>query len=426
MDTIYALATARGKAGVAVVRLSGPAAFDVASRLAGPLPSPRQASLRRLAWNGSVIDDALVLAFPEGASFTGEAVAELHLHGSLAVVDACLRALGDQPETRLAGPGEFTRRALDNGRMDLIQVEGLADLIDAETEAQRQQALRLLEGDVGRMLERWRGLLLRAKALIEASIDFSEEGLPDGLVDEVRRIVAGLRTDVEDQVEGVRAAERIRDGFEVAIVGAPNVGKSTLLNAIVGRSAALTSPYPGTTRDVIEVRLDIEGLPVTVMDMAGLRATDDPVERMGVDLARRRAERADLRIFLGETDLANGLGVRPDDIRISAKSDLSGDPHGISGTTGAGVDRLVSTIGHRLCQMTASSGSLARERHRLAMTRVVGHLQQCEGILLEDGAPIEYCAESLRHAMDCLEFLQGRVSNEEILGEVFAKFCIGK
>ena len=426
MDTIYALATARGKAGVAVIRLSGPAAFDVAGRLAGPMPAPRIASLRQLRWNDLPIDDALVLAFAEGASFTGEAVVEFHLHGSLAVVDACLRALGDQEETRPAEPGEFTRRALDNGRLDLIQVEGLADLIDAETDAQRRQALRMLEGDVGRMLDGWRGLLLRAMALIEASIDFSDEGLPDGMLEEIRLAVGRLLVEVNDQIIGGAFAERVRNGFEVAIVGAPNVGKSTLLNAIVGRNAALTSPFPGTTRDVIEARLDIEGLPVTILDMAGLRFTEDPVEAMGVELARKRAGAADLRVFLGDVDSASGVAVMAKDIRVSAKSDMTGDPCGISGATGAGVDMLMARIATELRSRSGSTGMLARERHRLALQGVADQLRDCDMELQGDEVMLECAADMLREAMACLDFLQGRVTTDEILGEIFSRFCIGK
>ena len=256
-DTIFALATAPGKAGVAVVRLSGTRVSEAADLLCGGLPSPRLASLRVLKdGEGRRLDEALVLYFPEKASFTGEAVLELQLHGSVAVVNQVLRVLSNIEGLRLAEPGEFTRRALENGCMDLAQVEGLADLIEAETEAQRQQALRVLSGDLGKIAEVWRNDLIRAAALIEATIDFADEEVPVDVTPEVNALLSETRKTLEREIAGVSVAERIRTGFEVAILGAPNVGKSTLLNALAGREAAITSEIAGTTRDVIEVRMD--------------------------------------------------------------------------------------------------------------------------------------------------------------------------
>ena len=267
LDTIFALATAPGKAGVAVVRVSGPEAGQAGARLFGTLPAPHHARTRILKdANGHRLDQALVLFFPAGQSFTGEDVLELHLHGSVATVNAVLRVLGDMPGLRIAEPGEFTRRALENGCLDLAQVEGLADLIDAETEAQRKQALRVLSGDLGKTAESWRSDLIRAAALIEATIDFADEEVPVDVTPEVEALLARVSSSLETEIAGVQTAERIRTGFEVAIVGAPNVGKSTLLNALAGREAAITSEYAGTTRDVIEVRMDLAGLPVTLLD----------------------------------------------------------------------------------------------------------------------------------------------------------------
>ena len=288
MDTIFALASARGKAGVAVFRISGPRAFEAVVALSGPLPEVRRAALRRLSWQGDVLDEALVLLFAEGQSFTGEAVAELQVHGSLAVTLGVAKALSEVG-LRMAEPGEFSRRALENGRMDLAQIEGLADLIDAETEMQRRQAMRVLSGAIGRRTEGWRVKLIRAAALVEAVIDFADEDVPVDVGPEVRALLDTVLGELRAEVAGSYMSERMRDGFEVAIVGAPNAGKSTLLNALAGRDAAITSDLAGTTRDVIEVRMNLAGLPVTVLDTAGLRQGLDPIEEIGIARGVARA-----------------------------------------------------------------------------------------------------------------------------------------
>lgn len=426
MDTIFALASARGKAGVAVIRLSGPDAFVAVQALVGSLPEPRRASLRKLRHGGQVLDEALVILFEPGASFTGEACAELQLHGGVATVRAVLSALGQHPGLRIAEPGEFTRRALENGRLDLTQVEGLADLIDAETEAQRRQAAAVMSGDLAKRADSWRGDLIRAAALIEATIDFSDEDVPSDVSAEVLALVEGVLGQIQKELVGARAAERIRDGFEIAIVGAPNVGKSTLLNALAGREAAITSEIAGTTRDVIEVRMDIGGLAVTFLDTAGLRETEDTIEKMGVMRALERARAADLRLFLLIDDEELPVQAEPGDLIIYGKADLrEADQNAVSGLTGAGIGRLTAEIETVLSERVAGSSLVIRERHRQALLAAVSYLEAAQSELLL-GQAIELTAAEVRGAVLSLEMMIGRVGVEDLLGEIFSRFCIGK
>ncbi|OYU38069.1 MAG: tRNA uridine-5-carboxymethylaminomethyl(34) synthesis GTPase MnmE [Pseudorhodobacter sp. PARRP1] len=427
MDTIFALASARGKAGVAVVRISGPLSHDVVAKLC-VLPPVRQAALRRLTWQGEMLDEGLVLLFASGSSFTGELSAELHLHGSSAVVARVLRALGSVDGLRLAEAGEFTRRALENGKLDLAQVEGLADLIDAETEAQRKQALRVLSGVLGQRVEAWRVDLVRAAALIEATIDFADEDVPVDVSPEVTALISGLLMQLQAELHGARAAERVRDGFEVAIVGAPNAGKSTLLNALAGRDAAITSEIAGTTRDVIEVRMDIAGLSVTLLDTAGLRASDDAVEQIGVARGLERARAADLRVFLLD-DVEQVLMLPPvgDDVVVLGKADIrGGDGRAVSGKTGVGIDWLIAEIAQRLSDRAASAGLLIRERQRIAMQAAVAGLESARARMSEAQSLPELIAADLRVSMRSLEAMMGRIDVENLLDEIFSSFCIGK
>lgn len=428
MDTIFALATAAGKAGVALVRVSGPAAHEIVRDLTGQTPDARGMTLRTLRGaDGDRLDDALVLTFSAPASFTGEDIAELHLHGSTAVVSAVLRELSSDPRLRMAEPGEFTRRAMENGKLDLAQIEGLADLIDAETESQRRQAQAVLAGKLGALAERWRGDLIRAASLIEATIDFADEDVPTDVTPEVEILLAGVSQDLARESAGVVMAERIRMGFEVAIVGQPNVGKSTLLNALAGRKAAITSDYAGTTRDIIEVRMDLDGLAVIMLDTAGLRETSDHVERLGVELARDRADQADLRVFLAESVDEIPVRFRDGDILVHPKADSRADREGaVSGKTGEGVSELVERISVALRDRSASAGIATRERHRIAMERANTALLSGISLLSEGPDRYELVAEELRTASRALESLVGRVDVETLLDEIFASFCLGK
>ena len=430
MDTIFALATAHGKAGVSVIRISGALAWSAAKTFCVDLPLSHKAGLRNLVDpNGALIDQALVLPFEDRRSFTGEPVVEFHLHGSTAIVARVMELLGRVSGLRLADPGEFTRRALENGKLDLAQVEGLADLIDAETEAQRKQAVRVLAGELGKTAEVWRSDLIRAASLLEATIDFADEDVPVDVTPEVLELLERTQVAIAKEADGVKTAERIRSGFEVAIIGAPTVGKSTFLHALAGRDAAITSEYAGTTRDVIEVKLDLNGLAVTILDTAGLRETEDFVEKIGIDRAMSRAGEADLRIFL-KSHMSDELPIQliTGDITIVGKSDVSRETieDSISGRTGEGVDALVARISKTLLERTANAGIATRERHRQALLQSVQYLETAKSGLQFGPDHYDIVAEDMRSSIRALNSLIGHVDVENLLDEIFSSFCLGK
>lgn len=428
MNTIFALASAQGRAGVSVIRISGSRAWNAGLGLAGDLPPPRQTATRVLRnKTGDLLDHALVVCFQAPHSFTGEDVVELHVHGSIAIVRVILEELGNQGLAQLAEPGDFTRRALENGKLDLAQVEGLADLIDAETEAQRKQAVRVFSGALGDRVESWRRNLIRSAALLEATIDFADEDVPMDVSPEVLDLLQDVMNDLAHEIAGSFVAERIRTGFEVAIVGPPNAGKSTLLNRFAGREAAITSEIAGTTRDVIEVRMDVEGLPITFLDTAGLRETDDEIEVIGVSRALDRARSADLRVFLAEPGQVLMLSPRGDDIVLEPKADLSGNAiNGVSGTTGAGVSALLSSVKTVLRSRVMNAGLATHERHRHAMEKAYSALIQSLDIVGQGPDHYDIASEELRGAIRALESLVGRIDVESLLDEIFSSFCLGK
>jgi tRNA modification GTPase len=429
MDTIYALASARGRAGVAVFRVSGPLAWEIAEAISGPLPPPRQAALRILKRaNGDVLDSALVLCFENGRSFTGDFVVEFQLHGGIATIAAVQAEIAALSGTRLADPGEFTRRALDSGKLDLTQVEALSDLLEAETEAQRFQAMRALSGAIGQTVSAWRAKLIKAAALLEISIDFVDEDILGDFSTAIFSETAEVLEQIRKEITGQSARERVRAGFEVAIVGAVNSGKSTLMNALAGREASIISSHAGTTRDVIEVRMDISGLAVTLLDTAGLRETDDEVEALGIARGRIRAEEADLRVIVLESpDEVPKIALRPDDIVVVGKNDVWRTPQGgISGRTGEGIDLLVESIGKILSGRVAADGIIVRDRQRAALHSAEIRLQLvCDALSAGEYLP-ELVAMDLRSACHALDVLIGKVDVEDLLGDIFANFCIGK
>lgn len=442
-STIFAPATAPGRAGVAIVRISGPLADAALSALTAGAPLPKARTAARVKVRdaaGEILDDGLALRFPAPASFTGEDVVEIHLHGSRAVMDAVMTVLSAQPGLRVAEAGEFTRRAFENDKMDLTQAEALADLIDAETAAQRRQALRQMDGALARVYDEWRDGLVRALAHLEAFIDFPDEELPPsaeraiwGAVD---RLIAEMQAHLDDGHRG----ERLRDGVHIAIIGPPNAGKSSLLNALAKREAAIVSDIAGTTRDVVDVHLDLGGYPVVLADTAGLRDAAETIESEGIRRARARAEQADLRLavfdgagwpalddhtlsLVDDSALVvvnkADLGAVPDAPMVQGRSALA-----LSVKTGQGVDALLDRLTAVVAELLSGGSSapaLTRARHRSALTDCVTAMRRSRDV----GLP-ELAAEDLRLAVRALGRITGRVDVDDLLDVIFSDFCIGK
>ena len=430
-DIIFALASAKGRAGVSVIRVSGKnSIFSIEKLLKNTLPVDNKCLRKIYDADDNIIDEVLILTFKEKASFTGDETVEIHCHGSTAVVTYILQTLSNIKNFRIADPGEFTRRALENGNLDLTQVEGLADLIESETEAQRRLAIRSMDGALSSKVQEWRKDLIRAVSLIEATIDFADEDIPTDVTPEVLGLINKTQADINSEIKGSFAAERIREGFEIAIVGPPNIGKSTLLNALAGRDAAITSDMAGTTRDVIEVKMDIRGFAVTLLDTAGIRETTDKIEKIGVDRAKLRAKNADLRLFITHSGEPNDLKLNPEenDIVVIGKSDLLNKPDilAISGKSGEGLDSLLEEISDRLSRLSIGAQTATRERHRISMIKAQRFLDSGK-LLIEDNLELSELASSEFHqGIQTLSSLIGSVGVEDLLDEIFSSFCLGK
>lgn len=426
-DTIYALSSGSPPAAIGVVRISGPLAFDAVGRLAGRLPQSRRAAVRTLrAADGAVLDRGLVLVFPGPDSATGEDLAELHLHGGRAVVDAVLGALAPIAGLRAAEPGEFTRRAFENGRIDLAEAEGLADLLSAETEAQRRNALAVAGGALSRAVGGWQARLLALAARVEAVLDFSDEGEVGEEIDpSIAAHIASLASEMGAAL-AVPPAERLRDGIRVALAGSANSGKSTLLNALVQREAALVSPIPGTTRDVVEAPVAIEGISFLFSDLAGIRdETADPIEQMGIARARMVAGAADIILWLGDEEPQIGGPI----VRLHARADQPGRQTApasaalaVSAVSGQGLDRLRALLLHRARTLLPCEGEVALSRRQRQL------IADAHAALAEAEAETNplILAEHLRLARAALDRLTGRAGTEEMLDSLFGRFCIGK
>ena len=428
VDTIYALATPQGRAGVAVVRISGPDAFTSLNSLCNDIRiKPRKTILCDLyTKEGLHIDRALVLPFKGPHSFTGEDVVELHLHGSIAVIQKTIETLSKIANFRQALPGEFTRRAFSNEKLDLAEIEGLADLIEAETEAQRVQALKVLSGKLGERAQEWRSMIIKAMALIEVTIDFADEDVPTDVSEDVILILTNIINDLSFESTGINVAERIRVGFEVAIVGKPNVGKSTLLNTLAGREAAITSEQAGTTRDIIEVKMDLDGLPVTMLDTAGLRETNNFIETKGIRKAIERANSSDLVIVLTDDGKKPPEIKNPNILTFISKCDNGDMENGLSAVTGFGIDNMIDTVKKELRNNVQNQGVATRFRHKEAIDRSINKLTKAKKFVTDGPGFYDLAAEELRQTAYTLDELFGKVDVEKVLDEIFSSFCLGK
>lgn len=446
-ETIYALSSGAVPSGVAVVRVSGGQTRTVLESLCGSVPTPRQAVLKKLTdpKTGTVLDAALVIFFEGPHSFTGEDVAELQCHGGRAVIAAILDVLGRMEGCRPAEPGEFTRRAFDSGKMDLTEVEGLSDLIAAETETQRRQALRQMGGALGKLYDEWRKKLIHMRAMIEADFDFAdEEDVPGSVADQVWKEAADLALEIQAHLEKSKSGERLRSGLQVVLMGAPNAGKSSLLNAIAGRDVAIVTEEAGTTRDVIEVHLDLSGYPVTLIDTAGIRETDGLVEKEGIRRAEAKGREADLILWAVEPGGvefgSDGLCMDADltnvpvwtvytkaDLETLSKRDSSGTTKEIQASVrdGDGMTALFSALTHFADEtISISEAPLAtRARHRHFLSSCISDLKSA---VAADHLPGELRAEDLRRAADALGRITGRIDVEDLLDVIFRDFCIGK
>ena len=432
--TIFALSTVPGVSAIAIVRLSGPHSFKAASILCGveqPVISEmRRTHLRKIYSNeGMLLDEAIVVFFEANKSFTGERMVEFHLHGSPSVIRTVLGTLSKLKYLRAAEAGEFTKQALENNRLNIFEAEGLSDLLLAETEAQQKQALNVYSGLISDRISKWKSLVVKMLSLVETAIDFSDEVEIENISNLLRIDLQKLENFLAGERDGFKAAEAIRDGFEVAFVGSTNVGKSTLLNSLARRNVAITSGVSGTTRDIIELKFNLNGLPVTFLDTAGLRFTKDSVEKIGVANSIDRANNSDIRIFLVD-DIGEiksfGVTHKHSDIILRPKGDLPGREPSISGKTGKGLDLLLKALSETLENKASEASSITMLRHLEKVKSSLASIEKLKNQIDSDYPEIEIIAEELRNILRSFDGLLGLVDTEEVLGEIFANFCIGK
>ena len=432
--TIYALSTPPGISAVAIIRISGPDSFRAVGKLCKQKTAfkldKRKTHLRKIfSHDGKLLDEGFVICFDKGRSVTGEDMAEFQLHGSNIVVNTVLNALSKLSYTRLAEPGEFTKKAMENNKIDLFQAEGLSDLLAAETEAQQEQALTTYSGYMSERIGGWKESVVKMLSIVETVIDFSDDVDTSDFVNSLKGDLKDLEEELIKEKMGFKAAESLRDGFEVAFVGEPNVGKSTILNYLAKRNLAITSEVSGTTRDIIELRFNLEGLPITFLDTAGIRYTEDEIEKVGVNNSIERVNRSDVRVFLTRNNQEiNKFGVKhlKTDIVLRPKGDLSGSEPSISGKTGKGFDYLLKSLKKRFENKTREASCITRTRHLEKVLRCLKNIKSIRKKIENKNYEVEIIAEEFRDTLRNFDGLLGFVDTEEILGEIFANFCIGK
>ena len=430
-ETIFALSTVPGLSAIAVFRISGPNAFSVLRNITrGNIPKNRLATLKKIFWKGEVIDQCIIITFKKNESYSGEKTVEIHCHGSLAIIEklaSILTLCGPKLNIRPAEEGEFTRQAFYNGKMDLIQVEGLSELLRAETEAQRKISFDSLDGVVSKKVDTWKSKILSILAFLEADIDFNDQDLGEiSILNKISDLIELLKI----EQDGFKDIRSIKEGLEIAIIGPPNVGKSTLINNMVKRNVSLTSRIAGTTRDIIEAKVQINGVYVTFLDTAGLRDTKDTIEKKGISIIKKRLKTVALKIFLinKESDLKSiGVKVGPDDLILKAKADRGNNTKyiGISGKTGLGVKDAIDLIGTKLPQLYVNSGVIATYRQQIKTNDLLSLLTDLTTDI-KSGLDVELVAEKARDGLKIVEELTGRIDTEEVLGIIFKSFCIGK
>ena len=430
-ETIFALSTVPGLSAIAVFRISGPNAFSVLRSITrGNIPKNRLATLKKIFWKGEVIDQCIIITFKKNESYSGEKTVEIHCHGSLAIIEklaSILTLCGPKLNIRPAEEGEFTRQAFYNGKMDLIQVEGLSELLRAETEAQRKISFDSLDGVVSKKVDTWKSKILSILAFLEADIDFNDQDLGEiSILNKISDLIELLKI----EQDGFKDIRSIKEGLEIAIIGPPNVGKSTLINNMVKRNVSLTSRIAGTTRDIIEAKVQINGVYVTFLDTAGLRDTKDTIEKKGISIIKKRLKTVALKIFLinKESDLKSiGVKVGPDDLILKAKADRGNNTKyiGISGKTGLGVKDAIDLIGTKLPQFYVNSGVIATYRQQIKTNDLLSLLTDLTTDI-KSGLDVELVAEKARDGLKIVEELTGRIDTEEVLGIIFKSFCIGK
>ncbi len=430
-ETIFALSTVPGQSAIAVVRISGPNAFLVLRNITrGKFPKNRYATLKKIFWKGEVIDKCIVITFKKNESYSGEKTVEIHCHGSIAIIEklaSILTLCGRKLNLRPAEEGEFTRQAFYNGKMDLIQVEGLSELLRAETETQRKISFDSLDGVLSKKVDTWKSKILSILAFLEADIDFNDQDLGEiNIINMISDLIELLKT----EQDGFKDIKSIKEGLEIAIIGPPNVGKSTLINNLVKRNISLTSRIAGTTRDIIEAKVQINGVNVTFLDTAGIRDTKDTIEKKGISLIKKRLKTVALKIFLinKESDLKTiGVKIAPDDLVLKSKADMGNTTKyiGISGKTGLGVKDAVDLISTKLPKFYVTSGVIATYRQQSKINDLLFLLSDLTTDI-KSGLDVEIIAEKARDGVKIVEDLTGRIDTEEVLGIIFKSFCIGK